>query len=156
MRRSWQHNLILCIMFHDGTDNSACDERGNCVIFVLVMMVMRRRRAAGTIIRWIHLMLWRWAARSLRTNRPRDLRKTAKALIPCGIRETKIKYKLSHYTGYRLIGQDRRYFCIWIAELRGMLARSMKRIRYIIENIVIIKFHQYTSGAIDPSITYAI
>ncbi|WP_192451811.1 hypothetical protein [Candidatus Galacturonibacter soehngenii] len=36
----------------------------------------------------------------------------------------KIKYELSHYTGYRPIGQDGRYFCVWIAELRVKLARS--------------------------------
>ncbi len=46
------------------------------------------------------------------------IRKTAKTLILCGIRNTKIKYELSPYTRYRLIGQDRRYFCVWIAVLR--------------------------------------
>lgn len=54
------------------------------------------------------------------------IKENCKNLIPCGIRNTKIKYELSHYTGYRPMGQDGRYFCIWIAVLRDNLARSGK------------------------------
>lgn len=41
-------------------------------------------------------------------------------------KDTIIKYELSHYAGYRPIGQAGRYFCIWMVALRVNLARSGK------------------------------